>query len=210
MNSLAFFKHSGARDLFAKIDYALKDGVHIQNSIHQASMFRFIEENEESIRDFYEEFYGVYLEYGGETINKYYYLEFGHNSRGNIPLDHRYFLANECVIVAFMIYKIIYIDGYIDLSSVSKLQKIIRQDYEDLKPSLYRALAKAKKDKTTKINDENIDKVVLDALKEFSKIGWIVLDEDTFDPLPAFERITKMYSEYINHLDEWLKGDEVS
>ena len=209
MNSLAFFKHPEARDLFAKIDYTLKDGVHIQNSIHQANLFRFIEENEESLKDFYEEFYGVYLEHGGETINKYYYLEFGYNTRGNIPLEHRYFFPNEYVIVAFMAYKIIFIDGYVDLSSVSKLQKIIRHDYEDLKPGLYRALAKVKREKTTKINDENVDKVVLDAFKEFAKIGWITLDEDLFDTLPAFERITKIYSDYINNLEDWLKGDKV-
>ncbi|MEQ9299648.1 MAG: hypothetical protein RIF33_13830 [Cyclobacteriaceae bacterium] len=209
MNSLSFFKHSEARDLFAKIDYALKDGVHIQNRAHQVHLFRFIEENEEGLKDFYEEFYGVYLEYGGEASNKYYYLDFGSNSRGNIPVEHRYFFLNEYVIVAFMVYKIIFIDGYIDLSSVSKLQKVIRQDYEDLKPSLYRTLAKAKREKTTKINDESIDKVVSDALKEFSKIGWITLDDDTFDPLPAFDRITKIYSDYINNIEDWLKGDKV-
>ncbi|MEM6642143.1 MAG: hypothetical protein AAF616_04110 [Bacteroidota bacterium] len=207
MNSLAFFKHSEARELFAKVDYALKDGVHIQNSSQQARLFRFIEENEESLKDFYEEFYGVYLEHSGESINKYFFIEFGNNTRGNIPQEHRYFLLNEYVIVAFMVYKIIYIDGYIDLSSISKLQKIIRQDYEDLKPGLFRTLAKAKREKTTKINDENIDKIVLDALKEFAKIGWITIDEDVFDPLPAFDRIAKIYSEYINNVEDWLKGN---
>ncbi|MGD1843060.1 MAG: hypothetical protein ACFB0B_19520 [Thermonemataceae bacterium] len=210
MNSIAFFKHPDARILFAKIDYALKDGVHIQNRPHQAHLFRFIEKNEESLKAFYEEFYGVYLTREGETVEKYYYIAFDHNSRGNIPLEHRYFFPNEYVIVAFMVYKIIYIDGYVDLSSVSKLQKIIRHDYEDLKPDLYRTLAKAKKDKTTKVHDENIDKIVSDALKEFAKIGWIILDNDTFDPLPAFTRITKMYSEYINNLEDWLGKDEIS
>ncbi len=208
MKSLDFFKHTDAPELFAKLDYALKDGVHIQKTPSQAVFFEFIVENEDSLNDYYQQFYGVFLEHGGESINKYYYLDFGAKSRGNVPEQHRYFLPNEFVIAGFLIYKIIYIDNYVDLSSVVKLQKIIRQEYTDLKPGLYRTLAKAKRvTHPTKLNDKTLDKIIHDALKEFSKIGWVLLENDFFDMLPAFQRILKIYGDYINDLENWLKEE---
>ncbi len=91
------------------------------------------------------------------------------------------------MIIGFLLYKVVYIDGYLELNSlVNILQRIIRQDNEDLKPGIYRALAKAKKVNTTSMDDEKVDELVRKTLKEFSRIGWADLDGDDFDLLPLF------------------------
>ncbi len=211
MKQFDFLSDPDAPQLFAKLDYALKEGVHIQNVIAQADWFRFIEKYyEDNLKDYYKEFYQVFLEHGGEASERYYYLAFGKGSRGNIDAEHRYFIPNEYIIVGFMLYKIVFIDGYLELNSVKQLQRLIRLEYENLKPGLYRTLAKAKKINPTKMNDDSLDKVVADALKEFHKIGWIILDDDHFDTWPAFQRIHKIYGDYINGLEEWLKTNTPS
>ena len=92
----------------------------------------------------------------------------------------------------------------IELNSVKKLQKIIRQDYEDLKPGIYRTLAKVQRDRPNPMDDEKVDKIIIDALQEFNKIAWITLVDDHFEVLSSFQRINRIYMDYINNLDSWL------
>lgn len=207
MKQFDFFADPEAPQIFAHLDYALKEGVHIQNVVTQSDWFRFLVKYEVSLKDYYQEFYQVFLDHGGESSEKYYFLSFGAGSRGNISAEHRHFMQNEYVIVAFMLYKIVFIDGYVELHSVKQLQRLIRLEYEDLKPGLYRTLAKAKRTNPTRMNDDSLDKIVHDALREFSKIGWVALDNDYFDTQHSFQRIHKIYGDYINGLEEWLKSN---
>lgn len=207
INATSFLADSAAKELFATIDYALKNGVHIQRWQQQEAMFRFLERHFRSMKLYYREFFGVPLEEAGETVNKYYYVDFLPGSRGNIPVENRHFLANEYVIVGFMLYKIVFIDGYIELDSLPALQRMIRQDYEDIKPGIYRALAKARKVNTTEMDDQKVNDVVEKAMREFSKIGWIVLEGQSFDILSSFQRLPKIYGDYINHPENWLKDE---
>lgn len=207
INATSFLSAAEAKELFAMIDYALKNGVHIQRWQQQEAMFRFLERHFQSMKLYYRDFFGIPLEEAGETVNKYYYVDFLPGSRGNIPVENRHFLANEYVIVGFMLYKIVFIDGYIELDSLPALQRMIRQDYEDIKPGIYRALAKARKVNTTEMDDQKVNDVVEKALREFSKIGWIALEGQNFDILPSFQRLSKIYGDYINHPENWLKDE---
>ena len=36
---------------------------------------------------------------------------------------------------------------------------------------------------------------------------WIDLKEDDFTILPAFQRITREFADYINYIDKWLKEE---
>ncbi|QEL02965.1 hypothetical protein FKG96_19775 [Olivibacter sp. LS-1] len=207
INATSFLADSAAKELFATIDYALKNGVHIQRWQQQEAIFRFLERHFRSMKLYYREFFGILLEEAGETVNKYYYVDFLPGSRGNISVENRHFLANEYVIIGFILYKIVFIDGYIELDSLPALQRMIQQDYEDIKPGIYRALAKARKVNTTEMDDQKVNDVVEKALREFSKIGWIALEGQNFDILPSFQRLPKIYGDYINHPENWLKDE---
>ena len=101
-------------------------------------------------------------------------------------------------------YKILFIDNEIDLDSVQKLKEKIRIDYEDYKDGIYRLIAKSRNITPGNLNDDAIDSAVQSALEEFKKIGWVELDKDEFNPLPAFDRLIKIYEEYILNIDETL------
>lgn len=207
-DSLKFLLHEDAGRLFSKTDYALKNGMHIQDYRSQAELFGFLNENYQSMKSYYEEYFSIVLDYGGETLEKYFYIDFMAQSRGGIPEDNRHFLPNEFVIVGFLLYKIFYIDGYIELNTVSRFQRMVRLDYEELKPGIYRTLAKARRDKNTQMDDERVDKIIADALDEFRKIGWVVFEGEVFDIMPSFQRLPKIYADYINDIDLWLKEEK--
>ena len=153
---------------------------------------------------YYRDFFNVELTDGGEKPRNYFYLDFYGNNRGNISPKHRYILNSEYVIIGFIMYKILFIDNEIDLDSVQKLKEKIRIDYEDYKDGIYRLIAKSRNITPGNLNDDAIDSAVQSALEEFKKIGWVELDKDEFNPLPAFDRLIKIYEEYILNIDETL------
>jgi len=206
VETFAFFEDPDAIDLFAKIDFQLKDGLHFQDREHQHQFFLFIKKHEQSLNLFYQKYYGVNLNYGGEGSDRYYFLDFNPSDRGEIDGDHRYFLKPEYVIIGFMIYKIIYIDRNFDLTSIKKLQSTILTDYEELRDDIYRLLAKLRRSNATSLATTKVGDIVLDALKEFKKLGWVIMDEDFFDVMPSFTRLNKVYSDYINNFEELVKS----
>jgi hypothetical protein len=200
----SFLYSDNSAELFASIDYLLKDGVHFQKEGKQINQYNFISQNEESLKMYYNTFFKVDLVKGGEDNASYYYLDFINNDRGNISEKHRHMLKSEYVIIGFLIYKIIFIDREIDLDSVQKLKEKIRLEYEDYKPGIYALIAKSKNTNPSNYNDDTIDKTVQSSLEEFRKIGWITLEKDEFHTLPAFDRLLKVYEEYILNIEETL------
>ncbi|GEM_PF-242534 len=206
LDALSFYHDPEAQELIGKLDLHLKDGMHFQERDHQYLQFQFIKRNYNSLAQYYRKYHKLILSYGGEGLDRYYYLEFNGSDRGSIDGDHRYFLRAEFVIIGFMIYKIIFIDGNVELSSVSRLQSIILSDYEELMEDIYRLLAKIRKANPTTYNNEKVRDVVLDTLKEFKKLGWVIMEEDFFDIMPSFSRLQKVYGDHINNLEDILKS----
>lgn len=210
ISATSFLEDPDAQEHFAYMDYLFKNGAHIQYTKEQEWLWRFIGKHYESMKRYYMDFFDLSLEESGEALEKYYYLEFLPGNRRGVPLENRDFLPNEYVIIGFLLYKIIFIDGYVELDSLTRLQQLIRQDNEDIKPGIYRALAKAKKINTTQLDDDKVDEIILKAMREFSKIGWIELDGDRFSTLPSFQRLPKLYGDYINKPELWQKQDIAS
>lgn len=200
----SFLENSESQELFASVDYLLKDGMHFQKQGNQTRQYNFIYQNEVSLKMYYNTLFKVDLVKGGEDNANYYYLDFINNDKGNISNKHRYMLISEHVIIGFIIYKIIFIDREIDLDSVQKLKEKIRLECEDYKVGIYTLIAKSKNTTPGNLNDDSIDKTIQSALEEFKKIGWVLLDKDEFQILPAFDRLLKVYEEYIKNIDETL------
>jgi hypothetical protein len=199
-----FLSHPDTEELFAPLDYMLKDGVHIQREGKQAQFYNYLNANEDSLRAYYHYLFNVELAFGGIVPDGYYFLDFIGSTRGKIDPAHRYHMKSEYVIIGFIIYKIFFIDKQIDVVSVKDLQKKVRIDYEDLKPGIYRLIAKSRNTNPGNLNDEAIDTTVESALKEFKKIGWVNLSDDEFDLLPAFDRLIAIHEDLINNIDETL------
>lgn len=196
---LAFFLSPDAEEIFAELDYTLKNGVHIQRT--QEGLFDFVSENITSLSVFYEKYYKLNLSHFGEGRDKVFFLDFFKQTRNNREgLQGQYeFLDNQYVLVGFLLFKIQFIDKNLELSSVKELKKMIRQiDYSGLKSDILRTLALSNRIKSQEGDDHKIDIVVEKALNEFKQLGWINLNDDFFETLPAFHRIHYVYGDEIN------------
>lgn len=141
--------------------------------------------------------------------NEFYYFPLYHPvSRSNYSVE-RSSLLKEHILIALLLYKAYYIDHNIELTSVKKFVALIRVDMPDLKKHVQRLLVKTKgsKERFTESNDARIDQEVQRAFRNFYKLRWIDLKEDDFTILPAFQRITREFADYINYIDKWLKEE---
>tara|TARA_R110002050_G_scaffold184053_1_gene317486 strand:+ start:2290 stop:2970 length:681 start_codon:yes stop_codon:yes gene_type:complete len=208
-NPYDFLDCNQGKQLFAVLDFALKDGVHIQDYGKQKDLFLYLRHFSSTLKLYYREFWGLELEEGGTDSKEYYYLRICPDVKNGIPPNHKHVMSKENIIIGLLLYKVYFIDCNIELNSINKFQKIIRLDYPDLKPGIVRTLAKTKKEKATKWNDDKIDASIKSALDEFHKIKWISMEDDgIFEILPSFHRLTREFASYINNIDEILRDSQ--
>ena len=90
----SFLVHRKIRDVFGKIDYLLRSSVHIQRAYpKQEELFRFIEDNYESMASYYSDLFKLNIDKGGSDMaTMYYFMDYEADSnRSAIPAgDHRY------------------------------------------------------------------------------------------------------------------------
>ncbi|MDJ0644488.1 MAG: hypothetical protein QNJ57_00755, partial [Flavobacteriaceae bacterium] len=187
LSFLKFYFDKDAETYFGELDYYLKDGVHIQEYGDQIPYYRFLKRHKEDLDSYYDYYYGIHLKEENLQSDSYFFLDFNTASRGNIPSPYRDVLKNEYIIIGLIMYKIIYYEGNIELDSVSKLQEMIRNDYEEYKDGLVKLIAQSSGDLKIDDDDERIDNVVYTALKNFRRLGWLDLKQDYFQPRASFQ-----------------------
>lgn len=202
LDFLKFQIDPDAQTYFGELDYYLKDGIHIQEYGDQIPYFRFLKKHKPDLEKYYPYFYGIYLKEENLEADSYFFLDFNTASRGKIPWTYRDTLKNEYAIVGIIMYKIIFYEGNLELNSLSKLQEMIRNDYEEYKEGLIRLLAQSSGDVKIDDDDERIDTVVHNALKSFRRLGWIDLDQDHFETRASFNRINSVYDKVILDIDK--------
>ena len=141
----------------------------------------------------------------GRRIRKVFLPEFLSGSPHRDSPDHRKTMPNEFTIVGFLLYTLYFTDYNIELNSLEQFKRLVRVEYPDFKAGLNLTLAKTKQMKATQRNDEKIDQCIQSAFAEFNRIGWIELEGDRFEILPAFQRLALIYSDQINDIDNLLK-----
>ncbi|KAB2915998.1 MAG: hypothetical protein F9K23_09710 [Bacteroidetes bacterium] len=208
-----FLNDKKAKDIFAKIDYSLRSGIHIQREYPKPEeMFKFIERHYGALQDYYRNFFQLSLSQGGEELTtKYYYLDFeDENNRSKIPSDYRYreYLDTAYIVIGMLFLKMYKLDANIELDSVNEFIQLLYTEYEEEKAGLFKLVANSKGEKSTEYLEKDVTKEILDAFGEFGKLGWIMwTDEDQrrFKYMPSFERLRKKYQSQILNIDELVK-----
>ncbi len=206
-----FLTDKKADQVFAKIDYMLRSGVHIQHDYPlPGELFRFIERNYKSLKLYYEEIYKVVLDKSGSEFNTYYFINFEEGSRGNIPSDQREYLKTEHIIIGILFFKLFKLDGNIELDRVSDFMNLLFSEYEDEREALQKLIADTMNDKSSDLNEDKIGGVIRKAFEKFNELGWIAwddeLDKDRFRYMPSFERLRLLYQPQILGINELLKN----
>ena len=203
---LDFLKSEDAVTYFGQLDYLLKDGVHFQDYGNQISYYRFLKKYKDSLNLYYERFFGISLKEENEQSDSYFFLDFNTSSRGNIPQAFRENLKNEYIIIGLIMYKILFLEGNVELVSIQKLKETIRNDYQEFKPGLRKLIAQSTVEKDNFDDDEAIDNAIDRALKQFRKLAWLDYKKDTFESRASFHRIISIYEDVIMRIDEIIES----
>jgi len=196
VTSLDFFKDKNAKKYFAKVDYYLKSGGHIQwdyplpSAIHS-----FVETNFDSLQMYYSEFFRVNLSCQGAEFERFYFIDFEERSKGELS-KHYKALQFEYVVVGLMFLKFYKADGNVELNKVSDFINLLFVEYEDEKDALTRLIINSNQTKSSDWSDNQVNNTIKRAFKQFAKLGWINWEddeEDRFRYLPSFERLRKLY-----------------
>lgn len=196
--------------LFSQLVEAFKRGAHIQYDGDKA-LYLYLERYIDTLTTYFMRHESISIIQSGSGNGLYYYPVFQSTAKSRYSLE-RSPLPKEHILIALLLYKVYFIDHNIELNSVNRFLALIRIDMPDLKIHIQRLLVKTKgkNERFTEKNENHIASEVQRAFKNFQKLRWIDLKDDDFIILPAFQRITKEFSDYINHIDEWFKDEKVS
>lgn len=200
--SYAFLNSLNSQQIFSKLDYALKDGIHIQRKGSDPELYFYVQKYFDRLEPYYRDLFGVQLERRGEDDGQYYYLDYHSVEQSGIPEGHKRQIKNENIIIGLIIYKIIYFDANVEMNSVSELKQKITLDYEEYEGGLLRLIAKSSDNTKLQADDVEIDSVVDSALNQFARLGWIELSGDHFEPLASFQRLLYVYEDVIKDIDQ--------
>ena len=211
-----FLGHPDANEFFAPLDYALKNGVYIQQQSKPKGIFDFVRfSNYPSLCRYYSDFFDLYLSSEGQDSEQFFFIDFRKNengrfSRGNIPEVNRKRLKDAHLIVGFLLVRICIIDPTTEYrQSINDFVKRIFDDYDEYKSNLLRLFAKNNEDISIDADEKAIQQVILNALSDFNDIGWVSFDKDSqaFEVMPSCKRLLTLYEEIIMKIDEIIKGN---
>lgn len=210
-----FLEHPDAKEFFATLDYALKNGVFIQQESKPKGIFSFTRYNYASLRQYYIEFFDLYLSTEGQDNEQYFFIDFrkdenGRVSRGNIPEINRKRLKDAHLIVGFLLVRICIIDPTSEYQqSMETFVKRIFEDYDEYKMNLLRLFAKNNEDISIDADEKIIQQIIRNALSDFNDIGWVKLDKDSqvFEVMPSCKRLFTLYEEIIMNIDNIIKDN---
>jgi hypothetical protein len=206
----SFLEDEKASQLFAKVDYLLRSGVHLQREYPGPQLFRFVDAAYSSgLLEYYSELFNLCLCKDGTEFNHYYYLDFEEEGRLRIPKDQRDTLKTEYLLTGMLFFKFYRLDGNFDLEKVSDFVNLLFAEYEEEKECLRKLIIDTAGEKGTDFSDEKIRNMIGKAFDKFSKLGWIAWEDeekDRFAYMPSFERLRTLYQPQILKVEELIKS----
>tara|TARA_R110002111_G_scaffold245311_1_gene307613 strand:- start:4438 stop:5112 length:675 start_codon:yes stop_codon:yes gene_type:complete len=208
-----FLHDNKVEQVFAKLDYALRSGIHIQRDYPKpGELFRFLERNFDSLKLYYYELFHIILSKQGNDFKHYYFIDFEEGNRGAIPTSSRDYLDTEVIIIGMLFYKLYQIDGNIELDTVDDFISTLISEYDDEKEALFKLIINSRSGKSTDFNEEKVIALIKKAFDTFNHLGWIEWEDNQiknrFKPLPSFERLRILYQSQINNIDQLLAQNE--
>jgi len=208
-----FLLATGAKEIFAQIDYALRQGQHIQHKHDkQTTLFNFIYANEESLTNYYLDFFHVNLSSNdADKFNKFYYLSFNPNDRGMVRKGRYEYMEKKHIIVGLVFWELYELDmNYPD--TLTKFYEILF-NHDLYKDSFIRLFAGIDSETEEMYEDkEIIKKEIYKAFENFESLGWVYFkktDDDqknSFVIMPSFRRLVE--EQYKNKIENYHELSE--
>jgi hypothetical protein len=183
-------------ELFAETDFLLRSGVHIQDHKTQS--------NFSDLKKYYESLFNIDIVPQETVAGKYYFLDYLDEQKSKTLSKTKKNLDQKVTLFAIFLYTIYKTE--LKFSSRLTKQDILEviNSSNNYKPHIHRILFLSEQAET-EITDTTILKWISTSLNEMEKLAWVYFpnnsDDDSFEIMPAFERIAKIYGDTINNID---------
>jgi hypothetical protein len=212
ITNYSFLSDKKAQFVFAKLDYTLRSGIHIQREYPKSvDLYRFLNtsENFESLKQYYRDFFNLNLVKEGSEFDQYFYLDLNEDGRSSISSEHRDYLKSEYIIIGMLFLKMYKLDGNIELDTVTGFIELLYEEYEEEKTALRKLINDNSSEKGTDLNDLRFEEIIRKSFVKFSELGWLIWDDDSernrFKVLPSFDRLRIAYKPQIETIDGLIK-----
>lgn len=195
---------------FARIDYFLRNGVHIQREYpYPSDLYRFLDANyENGIKDYYLDIFELPLRKSGNEFNQYYFIDLNIGDRSKVSSDYKDYLKSPHILVGLLFLKIYRIDGNIELDNINEFTSLLFQEYEEEKLALTKLITDTASEKSSDRNEEKVEAIIEKAFEKFGELGWLLWDDSKekkrFKVLPSFDRLREMYQFQIDNIDSLI------
>lgn len=200
-----FLNSDLAKKYFADSDFALKQGRHIQDFGNDHKYFVFIDEYyDKGLQTYYETFFQVKLRREEADRERYYFLDFPEDTRGKLGKDNRSKELEDDRLIFGILLLNIYKEKFFEKKEVrwQELEQIFKEgEHKEIWQQLL--YGKVKPNYSPGEETEMKNKV-LKILKSFDDLGWIYFinqDELHFEILTSIDRISKLYGDIINNVE---------
>ncbi|MFH1004326.1 MAG: hypothetical protein V1781_02355 [Bacteroidota bacterium] len=208
-----FLKSERAKKYFADMDFALRQGQHIQNFGNNMKVWDFINDYyDKGLTKYYEELFGVYLRKDQNERDIYFYLEFPEDSKGKFGYERTYTLEDRHVIFAILLLNI-YKDKFFEAKEVhcEDLEYYIEES--ENKELWQKLLYGEVKHNYTPNEKDEVKRKIERIINSFERLGWIRwMNQDKlhFEIMPSIDRVAKLYTSEINNVElitEYLENN---
>jgi len=208
-----FLTDPETKEYFGSLDYALKNGTHIQRQSRPKGVFQYLKKVYPGLAEYYKDFFDLTLTVAGQGEEQFYFIEFekdpnGRYFRGTIPLNNRCYLKDASLIVGLLLVQFYGLELTTEYKySVEGFIRLINEEYEEYQPQLLRLFARNDNEFVTEADQNAVSAVIRKAIEEFDQLGWVELDRDTqeFEIMPSCKRLLLLYADVIARIDELIK-----
>ena len=199
----AFLTNPETQQLLAPVDFALRNGQHVQaEHPQQREWFAFITRHATVLNGYYLICFNLQLEERRDGMRRYFYLWQRPGTDSLIPDAYREPLEPAMVIVGMLLCKVSLMDVQRDeFASIEELLSFLHEEYEEYRDGLFLQLAHLSQEETMQRDEAKVVSLIKRSLKEFERLGWVYRTPDKgWRILPALNRIRELYEEEINSI----------
>jgi chromosome condensin MukBEF MukE localization factor len=209
-NTFGFLSEELSQKYFARLDFALKSGRHIQNSESERTLFNYCDTFYDELRHYYETLYQVQFECSSSQLGKYYFLDFAEDHSGKFTGDQKPDTLDEMAVIFGILLLNMEHEEVVKVSHIFSVEEVLDYIFDkEHKENFLRLLTRADESSFYGKDNAELQTKLRSALNKFEKLGWIrwvnKTSEQTFEVMPSLERLYLLYKYEIDHVDKFLE-----
>ncbi|MBN8703856.1 MAG: hypothetical protein J0M08_12385 [Bacteroidetes bacterium] len=202
-SAFAFLDTETASKYFAEVDFALKQGRHLQHYGNDAKLWDYVSDHYEQLAHYYQHLFGVYLRKDSNERDVYFYLDFPEDGHGRFVQDRNKDVDDRMVIIGILLLNM-YKERFFEGKEVkwNTIEQIIEEGEQ--KEFWQKLLYGEAKRNYTPNEKEEMRRRMERTLSEFNRLGWITwINQEAlhFEILPAIDRLSRLYANEISNVE---------